>query len=74
VRFESLPAGRLRHRDHRFEWTRAEFRAWAERVAGEYGYTFEWLPVGTDDAEVGPATQMGVFIGAGGHASSRNDA
>lgn len=61
VRFESLPAGRLRHRDHRFEWTRAEFRAWAERVAGEYGYTFEWLPVGVEDAEVGPPTQMGVF-------------
>lgn len=61
VRFESLPAGRMRHRDHRFEWTRAEFRAWAERVAGEYGYAFDWLPVGTDDAEVGPPTQMGVF-------------
>jgi 3' terminal RNA ribose 2'-O-methyltransferase Hen1 len=61
VRFESLPAGRLRHRDHRFEWTRAEFRAWAERVAGEHGYAFEWLPVGTDDPEVGPPTQMGVF-------------
>ena len=26
VRFESLPSDRLRHRDHRFEWTRAEFR------------------------------------------------
>jgi len=61
VRFESLPAGRMRHRDHRFEWTRAEFQAWAERVAGAYGYAFEWLPVGTDDAEVGPPTQMGVF-------------
>src|SRR5882724_4507031 len=24
-----LAAGRLRHRDHRFEWTRAEFQAWA---------------------------------------------
>ena len=26
VRFPSLPAGRFRHPDHRFEWTRAEFR------------------------------------------------
>lgn len=60
-RFESLPAGRMRHRDHRFEWTRDEFRAWAERVASAYGYAFEWLPVGTEDAEVGPPTQMGVF-------------
>ena len=61
VRFESLPAGRLRHRDHRFEWSRAEFRAWAERVATDYGYAFQWLPIGADDAEVGPPTQMGVF-------------
>ena len=30
-RFETLPAGARRHRDHRFEWTRAEFRDWAER-------------------------------------------
>lgn len=62
VRFESLPAGRMRHRDHRFEWTRAEFREWAARAAGAYGYAFEWLPVGTEDVEVGPPTQMGVFV------------
>ncbi|HWG22543.1 MAG TPA: hypothetical protein VG296_00340 [Actinospica sp.] len=30
VRYETLEAGRMRHRDHRFEWTRAEFAAWAE--------------------------------------------
>jgi len=61
VRFETLSAGRMRHRDHRFEWTREEFRAWASRVAETYGYAFEWLPVGNEDAEVGPPTQMGVF-------------
>jgi hypothetical protein len=27
--FETLPAGQFRHRDHRFEWTRAEFEQWA---------------------------------------------
>jgi 3' terminal RNA ribose 2'-O-methyltransferase Hen1 len=64
VRFESLPAGRMRHRDHRFEWTRAEFRGWAERVAAEYGYAFEWMPVGDEDAEVGPPTQLGTFVRA----------
>src|SRR5262249_53146381 len=37
VKFERLPAGQFRHADHRFEWTRAEFRDWAERVASEYG-------------------------------------
>lgn len=61
VRFETLPAGKMRHRDHRFEWTRDEFRAWGDRVAGTYGYAFEWMPVGPVDEEVGPPTQMGVF-------------
>jgi 3' terminal RNA ribose 2'-O-methyltransferase Hen1 len=61
VRFEGLEPGRLRHTDHRFEWTRAEFRAWAEGVAGRTGYTVRFLPIGPDDPEVGPPTQMGVF-------------
>ncbi|WP_433431216.1 3' terminal RNA ribose 2'-O-methyltransferase Hen1 [Nonomuraea sp. CA-141351] len=59
VRYEFLTG--LRHRDHRFEWTRAEFAAWATRVAGEYGYHVAFEPVGDDDPEVGPPTQMGVF-------------
>ena len=33
VRFETLPAGKLRHKDDRFEWPRAEFQAWANTVA-----------------------------------------
>jgi 3' terminal RNA ribose 2'-O-methyltransferase Hen1 len=61
VRFENLPAGQFRHKDHRFEWTRAEFQSWAESVAGRNGYTVRFLPVGAEDAEVGAPTQMGVF-------------
>jgi 3' terminal RNA ribose 2'-O-methyltransferase Hen1 len=61
VRFETLPSGTKRHRDHRFEWTRAQFREWADPVAVEHGYTVRFLPVGTDDPEVGPPTQMAVF-------------
>ncbi|MER7896498.1 3' terminal RNA ribose 2'-O-methyltransferase Hen1 [Streptomyces sp. NPDC096046] len=61
VRWESLPAGHVRHGDHRFEWTRAEFRAWADAVAERHGYGVEFVPVGPDDAEVGPPTQMAVF-------------
>jgi 3' terminal RNA ribose 2'-O-methyltransferase Hen1 len=61
VRWESLPAGHVRHGDHRFEWTRKEFRAWAGRVAERHGYTVEFRPVGPDDPEVGPPTQMAVF-------------
>lgn len=61
VRWESLPAGHVRHGDHRFEWTREEFRAWAGAVAGRYGYGVVFVPVGDDDPEVGPPTQMAVF-------------
>ncbi len=61
VRFESLPAGTPRHPDHRFEWTRAQFRDWAGRVAAAHGYDVRYLPVGPDDPEVGPPTQLAVF-------------
>jgi 3' terminal RNA ribose 2'-O-methyltransferase Hen1 len=61
VRWETLPAGKFRHPDHRFEWTREEFRAWAGGVAARHGYAVRFLPVGPDDPEVGPPTQMGVF-------------
>lgn len=61
VRFDDLAAGKLRHRDHRFEWTRAEFKAWARSVASAHGYRVRYLPVGVDDPQVGPPTQMAVF-------------
>ncbi|WP_055568934.1 3' terminal RNA ribose 2'-O-methyltransferase Hen1 [Streptomyces atriruber] len=64
VRWESLPAGRARHDDHRFEWTREEFRAWAHEVAERHGYGVEFVPVGDEDPEVGPPTQMAVFTQA----------
>jgi 3' terminal RNA ribose 2'-O-methyltransferase Hen1 len=61
VRFERLAAGRFRHSDHRFEWTRDEFRAWATAVGDRHGYTTEFRPVGDDDPEVGPPTQLALF-------------
>ena len=61
VRWPALGAGRPRHPDHRFEWSRAEFVAWAERVAGAWRYTFEARAVGPVDPEVGPPTQMGIL-------------
>jgi 3' terminal RNA ribose 2'-O-methyltransferase Hen1 len=60
--FETLPAGEFRHRDHRFEWSRAEFRAWSDGVAERSGYRVRFLPVGPEDAAVGPPTQMAVFV------------
>ncbi len=61
VRFETLPAGRYRHRDHRFEWTREQFKAWAGQVCERFGYGVRFLTVGPEDPEVGGPTQMAVF-------------
>jgi 3' terminal RNA ribose 2'-O-methyltransferase Hen1 len=60
VRFATMTTP-LRHADHRFEWTRAEFAAWCGQVAERYGYQVEVRGVGEDDPEVGAPTQMGVF-------------
>ena len=61
VRFDGLPAGSFRHRDHRFEWTRREFEDWAGEVAGRRGYAVRFLPIGPEDSAVGAPTQMAVF-------------
>jgi 3' terminal RNA ribose 2'-O-methyltransferase Hen1 len=61
VRFRSLPAGRFRHADHRFEWNRNDFRSWSEAVAARFGYKVTFEGVGPDDPEVGAPTQMAVF-------------
>lgn len=61
VRFETLPAGQFRHKDHRFEWTRAQFQHWANAIATRFGYSVEFRPVGNLDPEVGAPTQMGFF-------------
>lgn len=61
VLFENMPADKLRHTDHRFEWTRAEFKNWGDRVAKEHGYEVEYLPLGEVDEVHGAPSQMGVF-------------
>ena len=61
VKWETLPAGKFRHRDHRFEWTRAEFQEWANRVAARFSYHARFLPVAPEDSVVGAPTQMGIF-------------
>ncbi|WP_034261189.1 3' terminal RNA ribose 2'-O-methyltransferase Hen1 [Actinospica robiniae] len=61
VRYETLEAGRLRHRDHRFEWSRDEFGVWARDVASQYGYEVEFRTVGEVDEEVGSPTQLALF-------------
>jgi 3' terminal RNA ribose 2'-O-methyltransferase Hen1 len=61
VLFPGLPAGRLRHRDHRFEWTRAEFRDWAARVSDRFGYAVRCEGIGPEDEVHGSPTQMAIF-------------
>jgi 3' terminal RNA ribose 2'-O-methyltransferase Hen1 len=58
-RYEDLVG--MRHADHRFEWTRAEFAAWADGVAERHGYTVELRGIGDTDPELGAPTQLGVF-------------
>ena len=61
VRFEFLEPGKLRHRDHRFEWTRSEFATWARAAAERHGYRVEIGEIGPEDAEVGAPTQSALF-------------
>lgn len=61
VKFATLAKGKLRHKDHRFEWTRATFQMWARQAAERFGYSVRFLPIGPEDLLVGAPTQMGVF-------------
>jgi 3' terminal RNA ribose 2'-O-methyltransferase Hen1 len=63
-RFDTLPAGTFRHTDHRFEWTRSEFQAWASRVGAAHGYQVRFVPVGHDEPDVGSPTQLAVLTRA----------
>jgi 3' terminal RNA ribose 2'-O-methyltransferase Hen1 len=60
-----MAAGALRHRDHRFEWSRAEFADWASRAAGEYGYAVRFAGIGAESQSAGAPTQMAVFTRTG---------
>jgi 3' terminal RNA ribose 2'-O-methyltransferase Hen1 len=60
-KFGSLPAGTFRHKDHRFEWSRGEFAAWANGVAERSGYRVQLRPIGEDDPALGSPSQMAMF-------------
>jgi hypothetical protein len=59
--FPSLAAGAFRHPDHRFEWTRAEFRTWADKIETTYNYRPVFSGIGRQDETRGTPTQMAVF-------------
>ena len=59
VHYEGLTG--MRHSDHRFEWTRAEFQQWASRVAATHRYQVSYRPVGEEHETSGPPTQLALF-------------
>ena len=59
--YENLHDSELRHRDHRFEWTRAEFKDWAAKIAEKFDYAVQFSEIGDTDEIYGAPTQMGVF-------------
>jgi len=61
IRFNTLTEGKLRHQDHRFEWTRKEFQHWANTIAQRFNYTVEFQAIGLEDLLVGSPTQMAIF-------------
>lgn len=61
VRYATLAAASMRHRDHRFEWTRRDFSGWTDRVGNSFGYTVRIKPIGALDEAVGSPTQMAIF-------------
>ncbi|MBI4816146.1 MAG: 3' terminal RNA ribose 2'-O-methyltransferase Hen1 [Deltaproteobacteria bacterium] len=61
VKLQGVSPGRMRHRDHRFEWTRAQFAEWVRRVADRFGYSARCESIGEADEALGSPTQMAVF-------------
>ena len=61
TKFEHLSSAGFRHGDHRFEWTRDEFAAWAHGIEDRFGYSVTISGIGPGDPVCGPPTQMAVF-------------
>jgi 3' terminal RNA ribose 2'-O-methyltransferase Hen1 len=61
VRYANLRGGIFRHSDHRFEWSRAEFRQWATTIANTYDYKVRFYSIGEEDLIVGSPSQMAMF-------------
>ena len=62
VLYENLSAGTMRHKDHRFEWSRAEFQTWANEICTIYNYKVTFENLGEIDENVGAPSQMAVFF------------
>lgn len=56
-----VPAHRMRHPDHRFEWNRAQFRRWCTRASKTAGYEADFHDIAGQHPTLGGASQMAVF-------------
>ena len=61
VNYEGLTANHFRHSDHRFEWNRVQFRAWADSIAARHDYSVRYEDIGEQDKNQNTPTQMAVF-------------
>ncbi len=68
--FETLPAGKMRHSDRRFEWSRDEFAEWTNHVAARNGYAVTVSGAGPHSDDHGAPSQMAVFARAAASPSS----
>lgn len=59
--YANMQENSLRHGDHRFEWTRAEFEEWTRHICEKFDYSCEISGIGEMDEKLGTPTQMGVF-------------
>jgi len=59
--YDDLTTDNMRHRDHRFEWNREQFKEWCGKMARTYVYTVVFKNIGDEDDVRGTPTQMGVF-------------
>ena len=61
IMWENLENDKLRHSDHRFEWTRREFEQWCNTISQKYNYQVNFISIGKEQDNIGTPTQMGVF-------------
>jgi 3' terminal RNA ribose 2'-O-methyltransferase Hen1 len=57
----SLSAGVFRHPEHRFEWTRNQFKEWTQHISETYSYKVVIQPIGAENEDAGAPTQMAIF-------------
>jgi len=56
-----VPATRMRHPDHRFEWGLQKFQSWCDGVAERNGYSAVFKDIGGAHPHYGGPTQMAIF-------------